>query len=172
MDFLQLFKKFAFKDSDVTTEVFLTCLQAGKEIGKIFYGEREYIRQTYFQNKVEFKDEEKICVICYQDLDIDESIIKIHNIPSTGVGKHHVAELMKERNIPMPLVFNYDVEDGMFEERAQVGYATAEEADYVVERLKSNPLQVRGNILEFELIRPDTPVLIRTKCGHIFCVQC
>jgi hypothetical protein len=128
-----------------------------REMSDNFCGVEIRFQQSYYQNMAQLKkDDEKICIICYEDLELDDSFeapnsVEIFNIPSS-VGKHQVVDAMRERNLPMPSEFNYYELIGKFEGpmRAYVKYATAIEAQYVVETLKSNALEARGSILEFK----------------------
>jgi hypothetical protein len=153
-----------------------------REMSDNFCGVEIRFQQAYYQNIAQLKkDDEKICIICYEDLELDDSFeapnsVEIFNIPSS-VGKHQMVDAMREMNLPMPSEFNYYELIGKFEGpmRAYAKYATAKEAQYVIETLKSNALEVRGSILEFKPIAKkifDTHMPIRTPCGHIFGGHC
>jgi hypothetical protein len=176
---------FNFWPSALASKIRVAFEKAKREMSDNFCGVEIRFHQSYYQNMAQLeKDDEKICIICYEDLELDDSFdifkapssVEIFNIPPS-VGKHQVVDAMKERNLPMPSEFSYYELIGKFEGpmRAYAKYATVKEAQYVVETLKSNALEVWGSILEFKPMAKktlDTHVPIRTPCGHIFGGHC
>jgi hypothetical protein len=157
---------------------------ASREMSDIFSGVEISFQQSYYQTMAQFKKGDKICIICFEDLELDDSFsrfeatnyVEIFNIPSS-VGKHLVVDAMKKRDLPMPEEFNYYELIGKFEGpmRACAKYATVKAAQYVIKTLKSNALEVRGSILGFKPMARhivDTHLPIGTPCGHIFGGNC
>jgi hypothetical protein len=172
----------AVEHSALKSKIRIAFEKGKREMSANFCGVLSHFQQTFFQKKAQLnEDDEKICVICYEDLELDDSFgvpnsVEIRDIPSS-VGKHHVGVALAKRNLPMPSEFNYYEVTGKFggPMRAYAKYTTVEEARYVVETLKSNALEVQGTILEFKLMPQkicDTHVPIRTRCGHIFGGHC
>jgi hypothetical protein len=171
--------------SSLESKISAAFVKAQRETDDNFSGVEIRFQQSYYQTMAQLKeDDKKICIICYEELELDDSFdsfeatnsVEIFNIPSS-VGKHLVVDAMKKRNLPMPREFNYYELIGKFEGpmEAYAKYATVKEAQYVIETLKSNALEVRGSILEFKPMAKrilDTHLPVETPCGHIFGGDC